>query len=195
MLFNVKQLYTPPLEVYELNERALVLDTETVGAGQTIEIIEIAIGDSEGRILFESLVQPVYNPLPPRSKHQRFAEAEFARAPQWTEIYPAISQLVEGRLLIAYNAAFDRRALASARARHHQDSPERGWRCAMQLVKTLMRARRSPTLEEACAFYGLAGGNHRAARDVEATCALLRAIASAGSPATTNPPAASLESL
>lgn len=177
MLYNVKQLYTPALEIYEFNERALILDTETVGAGTGIEIIEIALCDARGEIVFESLVRPVYNRLPPPSKHHRFDGAEFDAAPDWTDIWPALSKLIEGRLLIAYNAGFDRRALASARARHHQASPERGWRCAMQLVKKLMGAKRSPTLEEACAFYGLAGGNHRAARDVQATFQLLKAVA------------------
>lgn len=177
MLFNLKQFYTPPLEIHEFNERALIVDTETVGAGTTIEIIEIAVGDCEGRILYESLVQPVYNAWPQSSKHQRFDRAQFARAPYWTDIWTDIDALIDGRLLIAYNAGFDRRALASARARYHQTSSERGWRCAMQLVKKLMGAKRSPTLEEACAFYGLAGGNHRAARDVEATCKLLAALA------------------
>lgn len=177
MLFNLKQFYTPPLEIYEFNERALIVDTETVGAGPAIEIIEIAIGDCAGRIVYESLVQPVYNRLPPPSKHHRFDRKEFAAAPHWTDIWTDIHAHIDGRLLIAYNAGFDRRALASACSRHHQTSPERGWRCAMQLVKKLMGAKRSPTLEEACAFYGRAGGNHRAARDVVATCELLKAIA------------------
>jgi DNA polymerase-3 subunit epsilon len=179
MHFNIKQLYTPALELYELNERALIVDTETVGAGASIEIIEIAFGDVSGRIVFESLVRPVYNRLPPPSKHQRFDAAAFARAPYWTDIWPDISALVEGRLLIAYNAAFDRRAFAANCFRHQQSSPERGWRCAMQLVKKTVRTRKSLTLEEACACYGLAGGNHRAGCDVQATFQLLQAVKSA----------------
>ena len=46
MLYNVKQPYTPPLEIHELNAHALLIDTETVGSGMTVEIIEIALGDS-----------------------------------------------------------------------------------------------------------------------------------------------------
>ncbi|MEA2176493.1 MAG: hypothetical protein QOD00_4085, partial [Blastocatellia bacterium] len=46
MHYNIKQLYTPALEIHELNERALVIDTETIGAGPTIEIIEIAMADN-----------------------------------------------------------------------------------------------------------------------------------------------------
>ncbi len=179
MHFNVKQFYTPCLELYELNERALVIDTETVGAGPTVEIIEIAFGDLSGEIIYQSLVQPTFNALPPPSKHHRFERSELTGAPCWKEVWPQVNALVSGRLLVAYNAAFDRRALAAECSRYHQASAERGWRCAMQLVKKMLGTRRSPTLSEACAAYGLEGGNHRAARDVQATCQLLKTLAAA----------------
>jgi DNA polymerase-3 subunit epsilon len=179
MHYNIKQLYTPALEIHELNERALIIDTETIGAGPTIEIIEIAMADYKGRIVYESLVQPVFNALPPLSKHARFDRALLSSAPYWTDIWPDIAPIVEGKLLVAYNAAFDRRALAATRFRYQHESPERGWRCAMQLVKKVIGTKKSITLEQACACYGLPGGNHRAARDVEATCELLKSLASA----------------
>lgn len=178
MHFNTKQLYTPALELYELNERTLIIDTETIGAGPTIEVIEIALGDTHGRIVYETLVQPVFNPLPPPSKHHRFVKAELLNAPHWTDIWPELSALVEGRLLVAYNAAFDRRALAATCSRYHHATRERGWRCAMQLTKRMTGTKRSLTLEDACAQFGLPGGNHRAARDVQATSELLKALSS-----------------
>ncbi|HEY0003806.1 MAG TPA: 3'-5' exonuclease [Pyrinomonadaceae bacterium] len=176
MYFNTKQLYTPALEIHEFNERSLIIDTETVGAGPTLEIIEIAFGDARGEIIFESLVQPVFNPLPPRSKHHRFERSEFESAPCWIDIWPALEALINGRLLIAYNAAFDRRAFAATCSRYRQSSTERGWRCAMQLIKSVSGAKKSVTLEQACALYGLPGGNHRAAYDVQATYKLLEAL-------------------
>lgn len=178
MHFNTKQLYTPALEIYELTERALIIDTETVGAGPTIEVIEVALGDTSGQIIYETLVQPVFNPLPPPSKHHRFDKAEFRSAPQWTDIWPLLSSLIENRLLIAYNAAFDRRALAATCSRYHHVTRERGWRCAMQLVKKATGTKKSLTLSDACAHFGVAGGNHRAARDVLATYDLLKALSS-----------------
>jgi DNA polymerase-3 subunit epsilon len=186
MHFNTKQLYTPALEIYELNERALVIDTETIGAGPTIEIIEIALGDASGHIVYETLVQPVFNPLPPPSKHHRFVKSELVNAPHWTDIWPELSALIEGRLLVAYNAAFDRRALAATCSRYQHTTRERGWRCAMQLVKKMTGTKKSLTLEDACARFGLPGGNHRAARDVQATHELLKALSSLNSaPGTT----------
>jgi DNA polymerase-3 subunit epsilon len=176
MHYNLKQFYTPALELYELNERALIIDTETVGAGPTVEIVEVAVADANGDICFESLVQPVFNALPPKSKHHRFDREEFSSAPHWTDVWPEIESLIKGRLLVAYNAAFDRRALAATCSRYNQSSTERGWRCAMQLVKKIVGTKRSLTLTQACAHFGLEGGNHRAACDVRATYQLLKAL-------------------
>jgi DNA polymerase III epsilon subunit-like protein len=176
MHFNLKQSYTPALEPYELNERALVIDTETIGTGPTIEVIEIAIGDVAGNILYESLVRPVFNRLPPRSKHARFEREAFEDAPYWIDIWPRLSALIDRKLLVAYNASFDRRALSAMLSRHAQVSQERGWRCAMQAVKQRIGTKRSLTLTQACSYFGLEGGNHRATRDVQATCRLLQAL-------------------
>lgn len=176
MQFNVKQSYTPALELYELNERTLIIDTETVGAGPTIEVIEIAIGDVSGNILFESLVRPVLNRLPPPAKHARFNRSAFIDAPYWTDIWPTVEALIKRKLLVAYNASFDRRALSVMTSRHGHVSSERGWRCAMQTVKSRIGGRKSLTLGDACAYFGLEGGNHRAARDVQATARLLQEL-------------------
>lgn len=176
MHFNLKQSYTPALAPYELNDRALIIDTETIGTGPTIEVIEVALADVGGNILYESLVRPVFNRLPPPSKHMRFVRSEFEDAPYWIDIWPRLSALIENKLLIAYNASFDRRALQAMQSRHAQASPERGWRCAMQAVKQKLGTKKSLTLTEACAHFGLEGGNHRASCDVQATCRLLQAL-------------------
>ena len=176
MLYSTRLPYTPALEAYEFNERALIIDTETLGAGPSVEVIELALGDASGRIVFQTLVRPAFNRLPPPSKHRRFEAADFASARYWPDVWPEVAALIEGRLLVAYNAAFDRRALAAECARHRLPSPERGWRCAMQLVKRAVGTNKSLSLEEACARFGVEGGNHRADRDVEATYRLLREV-------------------
>ncbi len=181
MLYTLRQFYTPPLQGHEFNERALIIDTETVGAGPQIEIIEVALCDSRGEIVFDTLVRPTFNPLPAPSRHTRFAREEFESAPHWPDVWPRLAPLIEGKLLIAYNAAFDRRALAATCARFRQSSAERGWRDALQLVKQALGTKKSLTLSDACARYGVEGGNHRAARDVLAVYVLLKAVLSPNS--------------
>jgi DNA polymerase III epsilon subunit-like protein len=176
VLYNARQSYTPALDPCEFNERSLIIDTETVGAGPSVEVVEVALGDCRGRIVYHTLVRPLYNRLPRATKAQRFTNEEFAGAPEWPEVWAALSRLLDNRLLIAYNAAFDRRALAAMRVRNRQESTERGWRCAMQLAKTRVGAKRNLTLSEACAHYGLEGGTHRADADVLATYRLLERL-------------------
>ena len=178
MLYNTKQLYTPPLEPYEFSRSALLIDTETVGSGRLTEIIEIAMGDSEGNIVYHTLVKPLFNPLPPPSRHKRFDRAELENAPDWPSVWPEISAIIDNKLLIAYNAAFDRRALAATCSRYQQESSERGWRCAMPLVKQAIGTKRSLALDEACVHFGVEAGTHRAAQDVRATYQLLKTLLS-----------------
>lgn len=180
MLYNTRQSYTPALDPFEFNERSLIIDTETVGAGPSIEVVELALGDCRGRIVYHTLVRPLYNRLPRSTKSQRFTQNEFADAPEWAEVWTEIASLLDNRLLIAYNAAFDRRALAAMRVRHRQEATERGWRCAMQLAKTCFGTKKNLTLTEACAHYGLQGGTHRADADVLATYRLLERLTRKG---------------
>jgi DNA polymerase III epsilon subunit-like protein len=180
VLYNARQAYTPALDPCEFNERSLIIDTETVGAGPSVEVVEVALGDFRGRIVYQTLVRPLYNRLPRTTKAQRFGRDEFAHAPEWAEVWAALAPLLDNRLLIAYNAAFDRRALAAMRVRHRQESTERGWRCAMQLAKQSVGTKKNLTLSEACAHYGLEGGTHRADADVLATYRLLERLTRVG---------------
>lgn len=182
MLYNTRQSYTPALEPYEFNDRALIIDTETVGTGASVEIIELALGNCQGSIIYHSLIRPIFNNLPRSTRDQRFDPKEFGAAPHWAEAWDKVATLVENKLLIAYNAAFDRRALSAMRDRHRQSHTERGWRCAMQVVKRSVGTTKNLTLSDACAYFGLEGGNHRADRDVQATWRLLNKLIGSSNP-------------
>jgi DNA polymerase III epsilon subunit-like protein len=176
MLYNTRMLYTPALELHEFNAHSLIVDTETVGSGPEVEIVEIALGDCAGEIVYHSLVRPAFNNPPRSSKEQRFDAKEFESAPYWNEVWEKVAPLIDNRLLIAYNASFDCRAMSAECARHKQRSPERGWRCAMQLVKSVVGTKKNLTLTEACTLYGVEAGNHRADKDVMATWRLLKSL-------------------
>ena len=174
MLYNTRKLYTPPLEPYEYTADALLLDTETIGTGAQTEVIEVAVGNTQGEIIFQSLVQPIFNPLPNQSRLPRFDAAELRAAPIWETVAAELFPLLNRRVVVAYNAVFDRRALAAMCNRAGQQSPERAWRCAMLFVKNILSVKKSLSLTEACAHFGVAGGTHRAADDVLATHRLLK---------------------
>src|ERR1044072_7267207 len=99
----------------------LVIDTETNGlAGEACEVTEIGavlVGGGGLHDRFETLVQ-VRAPL--SRGIQRFTgitRAMVDAAPPAPAVLPDFADQLEGRVLVAHNAAFDRRVLRQAFAR------------------------------------------------------------------------------
>lgn len=168
--------YTPALHASEINERALIVDTETTGRSATAEIIEVALCTIDGAVIFESFVKPSVSVPRAAARIHGLTTEMLTEAPVWDKVWEQIARLLEGRLLIAYNAQFDRRMIELMAARYRLALPPLRWRCAMQFVKQRSRWRRALSLGEACAYYNLAPGTHRAAADACATAALLRLL-------------------
>lgn len=168
--------YTPSLTAAEINERALIIDTETTGRSVTAEIIEVALCTVGGEMICESLVRPSAAVPRAAARIHKLTTEMLTSAPAWDAVWGQIAERLEGRLLIAYNAQFDRRMIELMASRYRLTLPPLRWRCAMQFVKERSRWRRALSLGEACAYYGLPAGTHRAATDVRATAALLRTL-------------------
>jgi DNA polymerase III epsilon subunit-like protein len=90
-----------------LSRDPLVLDTETTGLGPSAEIVEIAILDQNGQVVFESLVRPK-RPIPPDVvRIHGIEDNDVIFSPTWESLWPSIRKMLEGRTIIAYNADFD----------------------------------------------------------------------------------------
>ncbi len=86
----------------------VVIDTETTGLHRPCEIIDIAILDSIGNILLDTLIKP-------REAISEFIfsltnidNAMVKDAQDWPHIKPYVLTLIQGRDIITYNAKFDR---------------------------------------------------------------------------------------
>jgi len=113
----------------------LILDTETTGLDDG-EIVQIAILDSKGQTLLDSLVKPYRGiPLDAQRIHG-ISLAMTADAPRWNELMPHIHSLIQGREVVVYNAVYDRKMF-------HQSGEKAGiakiewkvvatWWCAME---------------------------------------------------------------
>ena len=151
---------------------AIILDTETTGLeGHTVEI---AVLDTAGHELLNTLVRP---PTPIELEAQLvhgIAMTDLSAAPSWSQILPRLLRITAGRTIIAYNAPFDAAVLArdSAAAglslEHLADT--RTWQCLMQL-----RTEWDGTGERTRLT-----GTHRAAGDCRAALELLHQIAAGG---------------
>src|SRR5581483_966548 len=66
------------------------LDTDTTGLGRAAEIVDIAIVDSVGRILFNSLVRPSRSMPPDVVAIHGITDELVAGSPTWPELYPEL---------------------------------------------------------------------------------------------------------
>lgn len=162
----------------------VIFDTETTGLHQA-EIVQAAVIDQDGAVLFDSLVRPEHpNQLLERGDDgvcaadiHGLTPDQLVDAPPFPAIYPALHDALAGRTVIIYNADFDRGVLQSNCDAHNLPMPEmKEWVCAMKLYAR---------------YYGewsrywrdfrwqrLPGGDHSALGDCRATLALVKNLAS-----------------
>jgi DNA polymerase-3 subunit epsilon len=151
------------------------VDTETNGrAGELCELTEVGavlVGGGELHERYESLVR-VERPL--SRGIERFTgitQAMVDSAPPPEEVLPRVAEMLDGRVLVAHSASFDRRVLVQACERAGVDWPNPPVLCTIALARRfapLARQRRLKPLAEALGIEVAAV--HRALVDAE-TCA------------------------
>lgn len=96
-------------EVLELNP--IFLDTETTGIGLNDVVIEVAIVDHEGQVLYDSLVNP-QRPIPEESSRVHGITDEMVQdALSLNQVWADIEKNLHNRVIGIYNAEFDMRLL------------------------------------------------------------------------------------
>ncbi len=99
--------------------RAVIVDTETVAMGGAV--CEIAVCDAyDGRVLLNTLVNPGVPITPGAQAVHGLSDAEVTApdVPCWRAVYPRFEQITAGRVILAYNADFDRQVITEDSARH-----------------------------------------------------------------------------
>ena len=154
----------------------VILDTETTGLDNQAELIEIAVISSYGLPLLNTRVRPTQSIPAEAIAVHHITNAMVADAPQFPDLYPALTAVLEGRTVIVYNAQFDRRILVQTQARYHcAPLPPVRWACAMR-----QHARYAGQWNAERRDYHwprLQGGDHSALGDCYATLRLLHLIA------------------
>lgn len=113
----------------------LILDTDTTGLHEG-EIVSIAIINQDGETLLDSFVKP-FNGIPIDSTRiHGITEDTVKYAPTWPELVPQIKDILDGKILVVYNAIFDRKMMhQSWEAAGNTDKIEwkaiSQWHCAM----------------------------------------------------------------
>ena len=162
----------------------LFLDTETTGLGRDAEIIDLAIVDVRGVVLIDTLIAPIH-PIPPETTRVHgIVDDDVRDAPGWIEVYPRIAELLRGRPIVVYNAAFDRRMMTACCDSAGFEAEEREWHCAMLHYARYAGERsdhhrnkfRFHKLGNALPTFGLPAGSHRALSDALACRSLVQAL-------------------
>src|SRR5437588_5611921 len=153
----------------------LGVDTETNGlAGDDCELTEVGtvlVGGGERHDRWVSLSRCQ---APLRRGIQRFTgitQAMVDEAPPLEQVMPAVERDLEGRVMVAHNAPFDRRVLRQAFTRAGLDWPDPPVLCTAALARALLplqRERRLGAVADALGIDVLVA--HRALADAE-TCA------------------------
>jgi len=97
----------------------LIMDTETTGLKQSgrnlasyDEIIQIGIIDPHGNTVFESLINPIKRRMAQDARDIHGIDFRMLKdAPRFREILPKLSDILNGKLVIAYNAEFEKQML------------------------------------------------------------------------------------
>lgn len=92
----------------------VILDTETTGLGNDAEICQIAIIDSAGNTLLDTLVKP-RRPIPTdATRIHGINNADVKDATDWLNLNEQVWQLIHDKTVIVYNADYDFRLLAQS---------------------------------------------------------------------------------
>jgi hypothetical protein len=106
----------------------LFLDYETTGlyASQGARVVEVSVINSQGRVVFSTLVNP-QRPIPAEASavHGIF-NADVDGAPTWDDIAPALRFVLEHKTVVAFPARFERKFTPQDWAIN--------WVCAKQLT-------------------------------------------------------------
>jgi DNA polymerase III subunit epsilon len=153
----------------------LAVDTETNGLGgdlcELTEVGAVLVGGGELHETFDSLVS-VERPL--SRGIQRFTgitQGMVDAAPPADEVLPELAELLEGRVLVAHNARFDRGVLEQAFERVGLHWPEPPVLCTVQLARRFAPLARLRTLAPLADSLGIEVREvHRALPDA-LTCA------------------------
>ena len=95
-------------ETIRLN--CLIVDTETTGLEYDDEIIQLAIVDLDGSVLFESRFRPSAEMTPGAEDVHGMSAESLADAP-YLPTDPEIRKILQNRVVAAYNGDFDERML------------------------------------------------------------------------------------
>lgn len=161
----------------ENKEKYVILDTETTGL-RDAEIVDIAVIDLDGKVLFNSLVKPV-NPIPyATTKIHGITNEIVKESKTWNEVWEKLYPIIKNKTLLIYNDKFDIRMMFESFHPYDRYDTEDSILqlgnitsyCVMRTYAQLINSSKWVKLSEACGYET----KHRALDDCRATLDVIR---------------------
>ena len=118
------------------DKSSVILDTETTGLNNRAEIVEIAIIDTKGNALLDTLVKPKGKIPTDASAVHGITVATVTTAPTWSEIDEQVGELLRAASrVVIYNADYDTRLMRQTQNLYNLPPlgiPPHRYECAMQ---------------------------------------------------------------
>lgn len=155
----------------------LVLDVETTSLGLQAEIVEVALVGGGGQTLLDVMVRPRMPPDPTAARVHGLSTETLRQASSFEKVYRSLIDLLTGRTVVAFNAAFDAYALNNTCRMTGLPPIDCTWECAMERYKQLRGFRAS--LDTACEVESIVVEvrRHRALPDAQLVWRLIRRMA------------------
>ena len=100
-------------------DKYIMLDTETTGKDPYDEIIQLAITDLYGNVLFNSYFNPKAKMSKGATAKHGLEKKDLKDAPTWSNKWLEISSILRDKTIIAYNAIFDINMIKSTCSNHN----------------------------------------------------------------------------
>jgi DNA polymerase-3 subunit epsilon len=160
--------------------RLVVIDFETTQAWDGLRAVEIALVVVENgtvRSTGSHLIQPGCSIDPFSQAVHGIRDSDVRGAPRFAEVWEGVAPQLDGAVLVAHNASFDARVLATELARGGLDPGAPGWWCTLRMARRLWKGQfGSFRLGALCEALRLpVRSTHRAEADALAALELLRA--------------------
>ena len=165
--------------------RYVIVDTETTGCDSTSEIVQIAAIDITGNVLLDTLIRPLNTRRMPAEAEavHGISMKDLQGAPAWTEVAEQIDAIVQDKIVLAYNAAYDERLVRQTAKMYQQPQPRaERWECVMLKYSAFVG---EPSLRHRGEFkwQKLPGAVHGAVGDCQAALTVIKSMADSAGPA------------
>jgi hypothetical protein len=152
-----------------LDSDTIIVDTETTGLldKADVEVIELAAINTKGKLIYHSLYKPIHKIPSMAMKIHGITNREVKSCPTFFEQAGSVTAALQGKIIVTYNAKFDREVLARTFKLNGLAGISARWECAMHTFRVFSGSGKYLPL----------GRKHRAVEDCKATLRLIRRMA------------------